>query len=33
MTSSVIAVLRAAHADLYAPVVTVLAENGVRPSS
>ncbi|MFC0451769.1 bifunctional 4-hydroxy-2-oxoglutarate aldolase/2-dehydro-3-deoxy-phosphogluconate aldolase [Rhodococcus jostii] len=30
MTSSVIAVLRAAHADLYAPVVNVLAENGVR---
>ncbi|MDV7085817.1 bifunctional 4-hydroxy-2-oxoglutarate aldolase/2-dehydro-3-deoxy-phosphogluconate aldolase [Rhodococcus sp. IEGM 248] len=30
MTSSVIAVLRAAHADRYAPVVNVLAENGVR---
>lgn len=30
MTSSVIAVLRAAHANRYAPVVNVLAENGVR---
>ena len=30
MTPSVIAVLRAAHADRYAPVVNVLAENGVR---
>ncbi|MCQ4119987.1 bifunctional 4-hydroxy-2-oxoglutarate aldolase/2-dehydro-3-deoxy-phosphogluconate aldolase [Rhodococcus tibetensis] len=30
MTTSVIAVLRAADADRYAPVVNVLAENGVR---
>ena len=30
MTSSVIAVLRAADANRYAPVVNVLAENGVR---